>query len=156
MNQPRKVQVNELRPGMTVMAISSFSNDYATLSSRHIVKLKEEFATAQADVKRRSQPLTVPVTDLAPFDELIRIKNLPTGWPKQAITPEYLTQLHGRGFRTFEVTGDGAALPAAQPAPAAPKPAAAAPAAAPKPAPAAPAVAKPAAPQENPRITKAR
>ncbi|MDH4248970.1 MAG: hypothetical protein OEW39_14270, partial [Deltaproteobacteria bacterium] len=157
MNQPRKIPVSDLKPGMVVTAISGFSNDYATLSSRHIVKLKEEFGQAQADVKRRSQPLTIPVTDLTPFDELIRIKNLPGGWPKQAITAELLTQLHGRGFRTFEVTGEGTALPPAQAAAPVAKPAA--PAAAPVVKPAAPAAApaaKPAAPQENPRITKAR
>ena len=173
MNPPRKIPVNELRPGMTVVAISGFSNDYATLSSRHIVKLKEEFSGAQADVKRRSQPMSVSVPELAPFDELVRIKNIPTGWPKQPITQELLAQLHGRGFRAFEVTGNGSELPLAPTAPAPAKPAApaaakptapaaanpTAPAAAkpaPAAAPAAPAVAKTAAPQENPRIAKAR
>ncbi|MDH5751844.1 MAG: HD domain-containing protein [Deltaproteobacteria bacterium] len=123
---------SQLRPGMTIHGILNFSSEYSMLDSELVGKINQEFNGARAEVKRKSQGLTIPVAELKPFDELICLLDIPKGWPGKEVTPELIQALQKRGFRGFEVSGEGREIQAAQSQPAQSQPA--------QPAPAAPAV----------------
>lgn len=105
MTTVKTLSIDQLKPGMLITGINRFSSEYALLDSQTIAALKEEFANARVDIRRKTQTLTLGVDELIPFDELVQISDIPEQWPLRELNPQTIDTLKKRGFESFRVIG---------------------------------------------------
>jgi len=100
----KNVAVDDLQPGMVISEITELSFDYANLDAKTAQFLKTNFKGAQAVLIVEDGQKTVPVEELAEFDQVSGIVSIPDSLKVAKIVPGLAESLRKRGFLEFKVS----------------------------------------------------